>query len=38
VLRTEAGHVVCAEDGGGGQVHANRTEPGGWETFILEKR
>jgi hypothetical protein len=37
-LRTEAGNVVCAEDGGGGQVHANRTEPGGWETFILEKR
>ena len=37
-LRTEAGNVLCAENGGGGQVHANRTNPGAWETFVLEKR
>jgi hypothetical protein len=37
-LRTEAGHVLCAENGGGGDIHASRTDPGGWETFVLEKR
>lgn len=35
-LRTENGMYVCAEDGGGGEVSANRQERREWETFVLE--
>jgi hypothetical protein len=37
-LRTENGHYVCAEGGGGGEVNATRTAAGGWETFDVEPR
>jgi hypothetical protein len=36
-LRTDNGHLVCAEGGGGGEVNATRTRAGGWETFTTEK-
>lgn len=34
-LRTNTGHYVCAEGGGGRELVANRSEPLGWETFRL---
>jgi hypothetical protein len=37
-LRTDNAHYYCAEGGGGGDVNATRTTPGGWETVTLEKR
>ena len=37
-LRTDNGHVVCAEGGGGGAVHSDRENVGTWETFKLEKQ
>lgn len=37
-LRTAAnGQFMCAENGGGGNVNANRVSPGGWETFTIHK-
>jgi hypothetical protein len=36
-LKTDNGHVVCAEDGGGGTVNATRTAAGPWETFTVVK-
>lgn len=35
-LRTDNGHVVCSEGGGGGEVNATRTVAGSWERFTLE--
>lgn len=37
-LRTDNGHYVGAENGGGGTVYADRTTVGGWETFTLEEQ
>jgi beta-glucanase (GH16 family) len=38
-LRTAgSGHYLCAEDGGGGLVNANRPSAQGWETFTLLDR
>jgi hypothetical protein len=37
-LRTENGHYLCAEGGGGGEVNATRDAVGGWETFTIEPR
>jgi hypothetical protein len=37
VLRTDSRNVVCAEGGGGGALNATRTDPGAWETFVVEK-
>jgi hypothetical protein len=34
-LRTENGHYVCAENGGGQELVANRTSVGPWETFTI---
>lgn len=34
-LRTNDGHYLVAEEGGGGAVNANRTSAGAWETFTL---
>jgi hypothetical protein len=34
-LRTENGHYVCAENGGGQELIANRTSVGPWETFTI---
>lgn len=35
-LQTWSGYYVCAENGGGGTVDANRTSVGAWETFTIE--
>jgi hypothetical protein len=35
-LKTQDGHVVCAEGGGGREVNATRTGVGPWETFAIE--
>jgi hypothetical protein len=35
-LRTAAGAWVCAENGGGDVLRANRTALGPWETFVAE--
>lgn len=37
-LRTRSGYYLCAENGGGGQVNANRDkpDPGAWETFVTK--
>jgi hypothetical protein len=37
-IRTDNGHVFCAEGGGGGEVNATRRDAQGWETFKLEKK
>ncbi len=37
-LRTDNGHYLTAENGGGGAVVATRTEAGGWETFTVEAK
>lgn len=37
-IKTNDGHYVCAESGGGEEVNATRTGVGGWETFTLEPR
>lgn len=37
-LRTDDGHYLCAEGGGGGEVNATRTGVGGWELFSVERR
>lgn len=34
-IRTQNGHYVVAENGGGGVVNANRTQIGIWEVFTL---
>jgi hypothetical protein len=34
-LRTDNGHYLCAETGGGREVIANRTAVGPWETFTI---
>ena len=34
-LRTENGHYLCAENGGGQELIANRTGVGPWETFTI---
>jgi len=36
-LRTDNGHVICAEGGGGNEVNATRQVIGKWETFRVEK-
>ena len=36
-LRTQAGHVVCAVQGGGGGVHAEPLTVGPWETFKIDQ-
>ena len=35
-LRAYNGQYVCAEDGGGGEVVANRDKAQEWETFTVE--
>jgi hypothetical protein len=35
-LKTNDGHYLCAEAGGGGEVNATREAVGGWETFTVE--
>jgi hypothetical protein len=35
-LKTDTGHYLCAEAGGGGDVNATRTAAGAWETFTVE--
>jgi hypothetical protein len=35
-IRTDNGHYLCAEGGGGGTVNASRTAVGAWETVTLE--
>jgi hypothetical protein len=35
-LKTNDGHYLCAEAGGGGEVNATRGAVGGWETFTVE--
>ena len=37
-LRTDNGHVVSADGGGGGAVQSDRENVGSWETFTLEKQ
>ena len=46
-LRTDNGHYLCAEGGGGGEIHSQRPQPGNpvagyqpgpWETFTVEPR
>jgi hypothetical protein len=37
-IKTDNGHWLTAEDGGGSTVVANRTEAGGWEIFTLEEQ
>jgi hypothetical protein len=37
-LRTDNGHYLCAEGGGGGEVNATRESAGGWETFTIESQ
>jgi hypothetical protein len=37
-LRTDNGHYICTEGGGGGDVNATRTEALGWETLTVEKK
>jgi hypothetical protein len=37
-LRTDNGHVICADGGGGHNVHSDRTQVGSWETFTVEKQ
>lgn len=34
-FRTDNGHYIVAESGGGERVYANRTAQGAWETFTL---
>ena len=36
-LRTDNGHVICAEGGGGGVINATRNTIGSWESFRVEK-
>jgi len=36
-LRTDNGHTLSAEGGGGGNVRADRTWVKGWETFTIER-
>lgn len=36
-LRTDNGHYLCAETGGGREMIANRTAVGPWETFTVER-
>lgn len=35
-LKSHSGHFLCAEDGGGREIVANRTEMREWETFYAE--
>lgn len=35
-LKTDNGHYLCAEDGGGGDVNATRESIGSWETYTIE--
>jgi hypothetical protein len=37
-LRTDNGHVICAEGGGGHNVHSDRVNVGAWEIFTVEKQ
>jgi len=37
-LRTNNGHVICAEGGGGGEIHSRRESVGAWEAFVVEKQ
>jgi hypothetical protein len=37
-LRTNNGHVICAEGGGGGEIHSRRENVGPWEAFVVEKQ
>lgn len=37
-LKTDNGHYLCAENGGGGEVNATRNSAGGWETFTVETK
>jgi hypothetical protein len=37
-LRTDNGHVVSADGGGGGAVQSDRENVGSWATFTLEKQ
>ena len=36
-LRTDNGHYLCAETGGGRELIANRTTTGPWESFAVER-
>lgn len=35
ILRSNTGHYVVAEGGGGSAVHANRAKIGPWEVFQI---
>jgi hypothetical protein len=37
-FKTDNGHFVCAEGGGGAQLNATREDVGGWEKFTLRKQ
>ena len=37
-LKTAGGHFLTAEGGGGWAVHADRRQPGEWETFVMAAR
>jgi hypothetical protein len=37
-LRTNNSHVICAEGGGGGEIHSRRESVGPWEAFVVEKQ
>jgi hypothetical protein len=34
-IKTSDGHFLAAEGGGGSAVHADRRQPGEWETFVM---
>lgn len=37
-IKTMNGHYFCADNGGGGEVHANRDNVSFWESFTLEPK
>jgi hypothetical protein len=37
-IKTADGHFLAAEGGGGSAVHADRRQPGEWQTFVIAAR
>jgi len=35
-IQAESGHYLCAENGGGSTLNANRIYAGSWETFVID--